>query len=59
MAFASRELIRGYNKFLFVLFLLSACHVELIFCRNSILRIGIFVFCKNLFCSCVRIFFGL
>ena len=31
MLFSCRELIRGYNKFLFVLFLPSACHVELNF----------------------------
>ena len=34
MIFACRELIRGYNKFLFVLFLLSACHVELNFLQK-------------------------
>lgn len=34
MAFESRELIKGYNKFLFVLFLLSACHVELKFLQK-------------------------
>ena len=28
MVFVCRELIRGYNEFLFVLFLLSAFHVE-------------------------------
>ena len=31
MVFVCRELIRGYNEFLFVLFLLSAFHVELNF----------------------------
>ena len=34
MVIACRELIRGYNMFLFVLFLLSACHVQLNFLQN-------------------------
>ena len=34
MVFVCRELIRGYNEFLFVLFLLSACHVELNFLQK-------------------------
>ena len=34
MVFECRELIRGYNKFLFVLFLLSAFHVELNFLQK-------------------------
>ena len=34
MVFACRELIRGYNKFLFILFLLSPCHVELNFLQK-------------------------
>ena len=34
MVFACRELIRGYKKFLFVLFLPSACHVELNFLQK-------------------------
>ena len=34
MLFSCRELIRGYNKFLFVLFLPSACHVELNFLQQ-------------------------
>ena len=34
MVFACRELIRGCSKSLFVLFLLSACHVELNFLQQ-------------------------
>ena len=34
MVFVCRELIRGYNEFLFVLFLLSAFHVELNFLQQ-------------------------
>ena len=57
MLFSCRELIRGYNEFLFVLFLLSACHVELNFLQKfnfenrnfCVLQKLILRLCKNVF----------
>ena len=55
MLFSCRELISGYNKFLFVLFLPSACHVELNFLQNVLQKL-ILQLCKNIFLS-LRIYF--